>query len=121
MNDIAPELYEAIMARFEYYKKNNHVIERCEKRLANGTATYGTDAYKYANALGACLSDAFADVITEDKLPDGHMYYNIAERTVRPALEYVGMMAGEYANGVQAILNEQYGIGLKPVENVNTD
>ena len=121
MNDIAPQMYEDIMERFEYHKKNNHVIDRCEKRLANGTATYGEDAYQYANALGACMSDAFMDVITQDKLPDGHMYYNIAERTVRPALEHIGVLAGAYANGVQQILNEQYGIGLKPVEHVNTD
>lgn len=121
MDDIAPEMYDAIMERFEYYKRNNHTIERCEKRLKNGTATYGNDAYDYANALGNCMSDAFMDVITQDRLPNGHMYYNIAERTVRPALEHVGVLAGEYANGVQKILNKQYGIGLKPVEDVNTN
>lgn len=120
MNDIAPQMYDDIMERFEYHKKNNHTIERCEKRLSNGTATY-EDAYYYANNLGACMSDAFMDVITQDKLPDGHMYYNIAERTVRPALEHVGVMAGAYSDGVQQILNDKYGIGLKPVENVNTD
>lgn len=120
MNDIAPQMYEDIMGRFEYHKRNNHTIDRCEKRLANKTASY-EDAYRYANALGACMSDAMLDVITQDKLPDGHMYFNIAERTVRPALELLGVMAGEYANGVQTILNDQYGIGLKPVENVDTN
>lgn len=120
MNDIAPEMYEEIMQRFQRYKGNNRTIDRCERRLVNKNATY-EDAYHYANAIAACMSDAMLDTITEDRLPDGHMYFNIAERTVRPALEHVGELCGAYANGVQAILNEQYGIGLKPVENVNTN
>jgi hypothetical protein len=120
MNDIAPQMYDDIMARFEYYKKNNHTIERCEKKLANRTATY-RDAYYYATSVGSCMADAFADVITQDKLPDGHMYYNIAQRTVRPALEHVGELCGLYSDGVQMIMNEEQGIGLKPVENVYTN
>ena len=120
LNDIAPELYEAIMKRFEYHKRNNHTIDRCEKRLVNGNATY-RDAYYYSTAIGDCMSDAMLDTITQDKLPDGHMYYNIAQRTVRPALEHIGELCGAYADHVQKLMNEAAGLGLKPVENVNTD
>ena len=120
MNDIAPELHDKIMERFEYYKKNNHTVERCEKRLANKNATY-RDAYYYATSIGSCMADAFADVLTEDKLPNGKMYYNIAQRTVRPCLEHVGELCGLYSDGVQLIMNEALGIGLKPVTNVNTN
>ena len=120
MDDIAPQMYDDIMARFEYHKKNNHTIDRCEKRLANGTATY-RDAYFYSTAIGDCMSDAMLDTITDARLPNGHMYYNIAERTVRPALEHIGELCGTYANRVQKLMNEAAGIGLNPVENVNTD
>lgn len=120
MNDVAPEMFEDIMKRFEYHKRNNHTVERCEKRLKNKNATF-KDAYYYSTSIGECMADAFADVITQDKLPDGKMYYNIAQRTVRPALEHVGELCGIYADGVQAIFNENAGIGLKPVQNVNTN
>lgn len=120
MNDIAPQMYEDIMKRFEYHKRNSHIIDRCEKKLVNGTATY-RDAYYYSTAIGECMSDAMLDTITENKLPDGHMYYNIAQKTVRPALEHVGELCGAYANQVQKLMNESAGLGLKPVENVNTN
>lgn len=120
MNDVAPKLYDGIMERFEYYKRNSHAIDRCEKRLVNGTATY-RDAYYYSTAIGECMSDAILDTITQDRLPDGRMYYNIAQRTVRPALERVGELCGAYADQVQKLMNEAAGLGLKPVENVNTD
>ena len=113
-------MFEDIMERFEYHRKNNHVIDRCEKRIQNGNATY-RDAYYYATNIGECMADAFSDVITQDKLPDGHMYYNIAQRTVRPALEHVGELCGMYANAVQKLMNEAAGLGLKPVENVNAN
>lgn len=120
MNDVSPEIYEDIMARFEYYKRNNHVIERCEKRLKNKTANY-RDAYDYATTIGSCMADAFSDVLKADRLPDGHMYYNIAQRTVRPCLEHVGELCGLYSDGVQTIMNKANGIGLKPVQNVYTN
>ena len=48
-------------------------------------------------------------------LPDGKMYYNIAERTVRPTIEQSHELFGEAAAQIQKQLNENAGIGLRAV------
>lgn len=120
MNDIAPELFDEIMKRFERNRRKNKTIARCLAAADKGTATY-REAYYYAQAVGECMSDALLDTITAERLPDGHMYFNIAERTVRPALEHVGELCGTFSDRVQLAMNEAAGLGLRPVENVNTD
>ena len=60
-------------------------------------------------------SDALLDVLTPDVLPDGKLYYNIAERTVRPTIEQAHELFSEAAAQIQKQLNENAGIGLQPV------
>lgn len=54
-------------------------------------------------------------VLKSDVLPDGRMYYNIAERTVRPAMELDREMINEVASKIQMLLNENAGIGMSAV------
>lgn len=112
--DIAPELLEEVQKEFDKRIAEDPDIIRAMRKLDKGQADYIT-AYDYATALGICLAEACEKVITEDRLPDGRMYYNIANRVVRPLLEQVDAMAKEYADAVQLLLNEKAGIGLKPV------
>ena len=60
-------------------------------------------------------SDALLDVLTPDVLPDGKMYYNIAERTVRPTIEQSHELFSEAAAQIQKQLNENARIGLRAV------
>ena len=113
MNDVAPAIYEKVNKRFEYYISRDDAIKKATKKLEDGTATF-RDAYYYAQAVGNCLSDAFA-LISEEELPDGKMYYNIAEKAVKPLLERCGAMCKDYSDRTVKLLNEKAGIGLNPV------
>lgn len=113
MNDVAPAIYEKVNKRFEYLISRDDKIKRSEKRLKDGTATF-EDAYYYAQNIGYCLADAFS-LISDDDLPDGRMYYNIAEKAVKPLLERSAGMCNDYADAVVKLLNEKAGLGLNPV------
>lgn len=114
MIDIAPELYEKVKADFEAFALRDRTVRRARFKASKGTATY-VDAYEYAGALGKCLSRAFQKNINEEALPDGKMYFNIAERVVRPLLEELEDNVRELSRQVQKGLNEQAGLGLKSV------
>lgn len=114
MKDIAPELYEAIKNDFERFYENDRTIQRILKKIDNGEADY-EDAYYYSSAVGKCASRAFSANISEETLPDGKMYYNIAQRTVRPILESMENIIRENTNRIQDSLNERAGLGLKHV------
>ena len=112
--DIAPELKAAIQRDFGRYVAADKTIQRALEKAESGKADYRT-AYTYATALGTCLSRAFSANLSDDVLPDGHMYYNIAERAVEPFLTAVEDMVAAYCDMVQTDINEKAGIGLKPV------
>lgn len=113
MNDVAPAIYEKVNKRFEYLLSRDDKIKRSLKRLEEGTATF-EDAYYYAQNIGYCLADAFS-LISDDDLPDGRMYYNIAEKAVKPFLERSAGMCEDYSAKVVKLLNEKAGLGLNPV------
>lgn len=113
MNDVAPALYEKVNERFEYYLSRDDAIKKANAKLEKGTATF-EDAYYFAQAMGNCLSDAFS-LISDDMLPDGRMYYNIAQKVVEPLLERSAAMCENYSNRVVKLLNEKAGLGLNPV------
>lgn len=114
MVDVAPALHKKILADFNRQVKRNAEIQRVLKRVEKKTATY-IDAYYYATEIGNCLSKALNANLTEENLPDGRLYYNIAERTVRPMLELVADMVAGVSDDIQNALNEKAGIGLKAV------
>lgn len=114
MKDIAPELYDAIKADFERYYQNDRTIKRILKKIDAGEADY-EDAYYYSSAVGKCVSRAFLANFSDETLPDGKMYYNIAQRTVRPILEAMENIIRENTNRIQDSVNERAGLGLKHV------
>ena len=69
--DIAPELLERIRADF---------------RALLGDAKPAADTYAaaadYAELVGSALAEAFRRNLTADALPDGRLYWNIADRVV---------------------------------------
>lgn len=109
--DITPELIARVD---EYYRARciaNASLPRLAKKLEEGKATYD-DAYKYAEAIGQARADAFAHEVNSEVLPDGKMYYNIAEQLMDETLSADHEAVAEYAAGVQEIINEQGGISL---------
>lgn len=109
--DITPGLIERVD---EYYRARcmaNASLPRLAKKLEEGKATYD-DAYKYAEAIGKARADAFAHEVSSDVLPDGRMYYNIADRLMTETLGTDHEVVAGYAAGVQELINQKNGISL---------
>lgn len=100
--DIAPMLLEQIQRDFF--------------ELLGDADFSGTDyaaAEDYAEKVGASLAEAFRRNLTADTLPDGKLYWNIADRVVRPMLEQDHDLIADAAATAQQKLNELAGLNLK--------
>ena len=112
--DVVPVLNERIQTSFKSNVMKDRRIAQISKRIRDGTATFD-DGHAYAERLGENLSRALVTNLTADTLPDGRLYYNIAKRTVTPALEENYNLTNEVAADIQKILDAQNGIGLNAV------
>jgi len=110
VRDIAPGLLEAIMEDFNRLIAEDGEVEYI---VENGRAY--VDAHHYADRVGEHLAEAFRNNISSGVLPDGKMYYNIAERTIRPAIENGRLLINGMSGLVQETLNEAAGIGLRAI------
>src|SRR5690625_3838675 len=110
--DIVPELLENIQRDFNSKIKKSTKLKSIQKAIDNGTATY-TQANEYAVEVGSVLAGVFKTHVKSDVLPDGHMYYNIAERIVMPTLTENHRIVTKMSAEVQGHLNKSIGLGLK--------
>lgn len=114
MEDIAPKLQEQILTEFKRRTAMNFKIKAFNKKLEQKKATQ-KDAYIYTVELGKIASSVLKEILTEDNLPNGTMFWNIAERTVKPLLEEVHKRVNEAASDVQKLEDSKQKIGLIPV------
>ena len=114
MTDIAPELLEELRVSFKTKYDVDSRIRSLLRRLESGKVSY-IDANKYAIRCGELLSQTFGVRIDATMLPDGTMYFNIADRTVRPMLENNYRLVADYCESVQKSLNRSAGLGLNPI------
>lgn len=112
--DVVPVLKEAIETQFQNGVMRDLRAMRISKRIRDGTATL-SDAHEYSQALGESLSKALTNTLTAENLPNGTLYYNIAQRTVVPELEKTHQLVNEIARDIQEITDKKAGIGLKSV------
>ena len=113
--DVVPVLNERIQTDFKNNVMKDRRIRQISQRIRDGTATF-VDGHDYAERLGENLSKALVTNLTADTLPDGRLYYNIAKRTVTPALEENYNLTNEIAADIQKIMDEAAGIGLNAVK-----
>src|SRR5690625_2241130 len=113
--DIVPELLEKIKRDFNTAISGSKKLQDIQTMIENGTATY-EQAYEYAQEVGEALAAAFEKHIKSDALPDGRMYYNIADRILNPTLQNNHIIVAAVSVGIQEILNRQAGLGLKGIE-----
>ena len=109
--DVAPGIIEKVNRDFES-KIDSSAIHALEEKAANGAATY-EDAYKYAEKIGEARSKALQTHVTTETLPEGKIYYNIADRLMNDSLSTDHEMVAEYAAKAQQAINEKAGIKLK--------
>lgn len=113
--DVVPELDKNIQASFRTIVMRDGRVKNVSKRIRDGTATLA-DAHEYAASIGEDLSKALVNTLTEKALPNGILYYNIAERTVVPALQNNYDLVNEAAAQIQKIEDARNNIGLKSVK-----
>ena len=115
MTDVVPELLSEIETAFKSYSMTDRKLATVSKRIRDGTATQ-VDGHTYAERLGKNASKALLDVLTEDNLPDGKLYYNIATRTVIPTLENNQVLINEAAAEIQKTIDGKSKIYLNSVK-----
>lgn len=121
MEDIAPQLLELLRSRFSEKISANPKIRALEKKIEAGLATY-VDVEDYAYLIGKALSEVFMDNLSSAVLPDGRMYFNIAQRVLQPLLEADYDIVSKAAATVQTFLNQKANIGIKAqVAPINED
>lgn len=114
VKDVVPELNEQIGARFKGHVMTDRRLQTVSSRIDQGRATL-EDCHTYAERLGEDLSKALTDTLTVDNLPNGKLYYNIAERTVVPALETNYELVNDAASKIQKSIDKRAKIGLGSV------
>ena len=110
--DVAPALLEGIRRDFAANLGGRQRAAQLLEKIRAGSATYA-DAGDYAEEVGMALADAFRANLSGATLPDGRMYWNIAERVVQPMLAEDHALVAEAAQTVQQSLNEAAGLGLR--------
>lgn len=114
MTDIVPELMDKIKTGFGDRVRQDRTVKRITNRIRDGTAKLA-DGHEYAQRLGEILSEVLKKELAADILPNEKLYYNIADRTVRPMLEQNHGMTDAAASEIQKIIDRLNGIGLNPV------
>ena len=113
--DVVPVLNERIQTSFKSNVMKDRRIAQINKRIRDGTATF-VDGHDYAERLGENLSRALVTNLNASTLPDEKLYYNIAKRTVTPALEENYNLTNEVAADIQKILDKKSKFGLNAVK-----
>lgn len=113
--DVVPVLNEKIQTSFQTNMMKDRRITQISNRIRDGTATF-YDGHDYAERLGENLSKALRSNLNAETLPDGRLYYNIAQRTVTPALMENYELTNDVAEQIQSLLDAKQGIGLKSVK-----
>lgn len=112
MNDIVPELLEKIQKQFQKDLKNNSKIKNILLKQKRETIDY-TDSLEFAKEIGNILKDSLKENIDEELLPDGKMYYNIAQRILEPTIKNNFDIIADQCEKTQNILNKKAKIGLQ--------
>lgn len=116
MKDITPELQKSVLSDFynmvEEDNKIQGILTGEDKR-----ATL-TQVSKQAERLGEYAVRSLKKNLTDETLPDGTLYWNIAKGVIPPLMQEVQKVATDMAVRVQTREDKKAGIGLKPVRPV---
>ncbi|VNT15803.1 gp35 [Streptococcus pneumoniae] len=120
-NDVLPGILQEVQERFERDFGKSEIVRNAFATLKAKKTTYKT-ANEFAIEIGDILSKALGTSLSADKLPDGKMYYNIAQRLLTDVLGRNHELVSDYARDVQKNLNDEAKIGLKvQVPELNLD
>ena len=110
--DIVPELLELINNDFDEKTFKSEVLKKAVQVLNDKKATY-KDANEFAIEIGEILTEVLNTHITVETLPNGQMYFNIADRVLNSTMKKNFELISGYAVDVQSELNRAAGLKLK--------
>lgn len=110
--DILPDLLATIEKEFDQRTYDSLKLKKALKALQDKKATY-LDVNDFAVEVGEILADVFKLNVTTEILPDGRMYFNIADRLLNTTLSKNHELISGFAIDVQTELNRGAGIGIK--------
>lgn len=110
--DIVPELLELINSDFDEKTFNSKALKKAILALNDKKATY-KDANEFAIEIGGILTEVLNTHITVETLPNGQMYFNIADRVLNSTMKKNFELISGYAVDVQSELNRTAGLKLK--------
>lgn len=110
--DIVPGLLELIEKGFDEKTYNSEVLKKSIQALKDNKATY-KDANEFAIEVGEILAEVLNTHITVEMLPNGQMYFNIADRVMNSTMRKNFELITGYAVNVQTELNHVAGLRLK--------
>ena len=116
--DIGQDLLEEIRKDFEdtaVKPDNAKYISKILKKVENGTATLD-DLNKFSQGVGSRLATIINNNLTEDILPDGKMYYNIANTVLENTLKDNYALVNSVATQVQKQIDVEQGLNINPVQ-----
>lgn len=111
-DDIVPNLLATIEAQFDEQTYNSEKLKKAVRLLESKQATY-LDVNDFAIEVGEILMNVFGMNITAEILPDGKMYFNIAERILNSTLKKNYELISGFAVDVQKLLNDEAKLHLK--------
>lgn len=113
MEDIGEKLYELIQAEFEQLTARDVQLIGLSARIERGMATT-RDISEYSLRLGTHLRTAIEHNVSADVLPNGRMYYNIADKILDQSLRNNYELVNDVAVRIQEAVDKQQDIHIRP-------
>ena len=117
--DISPQIYEQLTSSINQNNARNRKENRIAVDAENGKVDLRS-ASEYAGLRGKDVANALLGINGSD-LPNGKMYYNIAEKAVRPVLNDMTEQVLDVADQAVTATNKAAGIGIKAVRPDETE
>lgn len=119
--DIVPDLLLKIQKDFDNRTFNSKKLKKYLMMLKKNKASY-LEVNKFAVEVGTLLSKVLNTHLTVEVLPDGRMYFNIAQRILNDTLRKNYELISSFSEDVQTYLNKEALIGLRAqVPELNQD
>ena len=110
--DIGADLLLAITEAFQKAYDQDITIRVLEKRL-NGGKAHLEDAARYSERVGELLANVYGELLSSEVLPNGRMYWNIAQKVIQePLVNNYNLVAEASVNALTAH-NAENGVGLR--------
>lgn len=119
-NDIVPELLEKLVNDYRNRLKYDSELNEIRKRIEKGTAQ-SIDSERFSVRAGELLKESFSKIVKPEVLPNGQMYYNIANRIIPPNLKENFEQTSKAAVDVIKVQNQRRGGDLARVTPAEPD